>query len=59
MEKAKSIQDQKFTVLKAWSSNYTHAKFWSERMKLKAVFGLFLSNSGVYRASEVFTLAYI
>ncbi len=72
LEKAKSLQilviffvflnhgegqpDQKFTLSKAWSSNYTHPKFWSEQMKLKAILGLFLLNSVVYRASDVFTL---
>ncbi len=42
--------NQKFAVVKEWSSNYAHAKFWSEWVKLKAIFGSFVSNSGVYLA---------
>ncbi len=75
LEKAKSLQsmvifpvflnrgekqaNQKFAAVKEWSSNYVHARFWSECIKLKAIFGSFLSNSVVYQASEVCTLAYI
>ncbi len=54
-----SVSNQKFAAVKEWSSNYVHARFWSEWIKLNAIFGSFLSNSSVYLASEVFTLAFI
>ncbi len=59
LKSSREAGESKICCSKRMSSNYAHAKFWSEWIKLKAIFGLFMSNSVVYLASEVFTLAFI